>query len=709
MADEIKHWLERHGLDTYVEIFAANDIDLRALPHLTETDLRELGLSMGHRKILLAAAAEKTPHRHLHADGSHTAERRQLTVMFCDLVGSTSLSQALDPEDLREVFRRYQDRVAGAITRYGGHVAKYLGDGVLAYFGWPRAHEDQSERAVRAGLDATAAVRQIEADGRPLQARVGIASGEVVIGDLAGEADAITGETPNLAARLQEAAKPNQVLLCDTTKKQVEGAFECEDLGTIALRGFANEMRIARALGERRVESRFEASRGAALAPLVGRRQELELLMDKWRAAKAGNGQAVFISGEAGIGKSRLTQALRQELLGEQVQVLTYQCSPLQRNTPFHPIVRRLEYALDEAEKRHACSRLELLEKLLRATDSQVDELIPYLADLLSIPFEGSYERPRMTPVQWKAKTIAALAQQLCDLSHKIPVVIIFEDAHWADPSSRELMAGVEFVLDNPILIITTHRPNVDFTHDVDNPSVTTLNLGRIGVDEVAAMLRGMNERGNLNEATIQSIADRADGVPLFVEELARGIDHGESGQIPNSLQAALTARLDRLGQSREIVQTAAVIGREFASSLLPVLTGLPKEQVAAGLTALCEDGIIVAQSQDDRHDYRFKHALVQEAAYAGVLRERRQQLHDKLAAELLRTSGDEQAGSWKSSPVIWPRPRAARKRSINGERRHAWRRKNMPMPKRRSISRRRWRCWTLYRRPRTGIGDALG
>ncbi len=643
MADEIQTWLEQHGLGNYTEVFAENDIDSRALPHLSEGDLRELGLSMGHRKIFLAALAVEQPRRHLHADGSHAAERRQLTVMFCDLVGSTSLSQALDPEDLREVMRRYQDRVAGAITRYGGHVAKYLGDGVLAYFGWPRAYEDQSDRAVRAGLDAILAVREIDANGEQLAARVGIATGEVVIGDLAGEADAITGETPNLAARLQEAAAPGQVVLGETTHRLVEGVFDFEDLGNKELRGFADPVPTWKVVGESAVESRFEAIHGTEHLPLVGREEELEALLDCWHRAKSGQGQAVCIAGEAGIGKSRLVRALKQRLSDESLHMITYQCSPLQKNTPFHPVIRRLEYALGKAGD--GDDRLLRLERLLRESGSAVEEVLPFFADLLSIPFEDRYPRPKLSPLQWKERTVQVLTDQLADLAEKIPVFIVMEDIHWADASTLELMASAAGqALRHRVLSVITARPEIDFAMARNNPSVTLIELQRISLEHVSELLHNLDSAGLFDAETIEGIAARADGVPLFVEELARGMSHGQgngnSGSgIPESLQAALTARLDRLGQSKEVVQSAAVIGREFSSRLLAALVGLPPDVLDRGLETLCDDGIIVAQEEGERHDYRFKHALIQEAAYSGVLRDRRRQLHSKLAGELMQSA----------------------------------------------------------------------
>ena len=366
MRQDINTWLRALGLGQYCDVFAAGDVDLRALPHLTETDLRELGVSLGHRKIILAAVAESSEialpaggSNHLHVNDRPLAracaerppERRLLSVLFCDLVGSTELSRRLDPEDLREVLRSYQDRVAGAVTRYGGYVARFMGDGVMAYFGWPCAYEDHAERAVRAGFEALGAVQLLKPNDIELEARVGVATGRVVVGDLVGgsvrEEGAVAGETPNLAARLQASARPSQLVIAEATRRLIADAFVVEDLGEKPLKGFGTGTRVHLVKSEREVESRFHAAHAGELSPFVGRVHELALLVERWELARAGEGQAILLSGDAGIGKSRLVQAFTEKLGATPHVVLRFQCSPYHTHSTLFPIVQNLGRAAD--------------------------------------------------------------------------------------------------------------------------------------------------------------------------------------------------------------------------------------------------------------------------------------------------------------------------------------------------------------------------
>ncbi|MEE8236605.1 MAG: adenylate/guanylate cyclase domain-containing protein, partial [Gammaproteobacteria bacterium] len=404
MARDISEWLEDLGLGKYADVFAENEIDFNALPHVTEEDLKEIGIALGARRNLLAAIAkleskiEPMPNQDA-ADGRPVgaeAERRLLTVMFCDLVGSTALSRQLDPEDLRDVMRSYQDAVAGAVTRYGGHVAKYLGDGVLAYFGWPQAYEDQAERAVRAGLDAVGAVAAVQmAESAALAARVGIATGQVVVGDLVGEsgrdAEAVTGETPNLAARLQGVAEPGQVVIGEATHRLVGQAFAVDDLGGHELKGFDGVVRAWRILGEVTAESRFEAAHGAALTRIVGREAELQLLLDRWHLAEGGEGQVVMISGEAGIGKSRLMQGLRDRLEESDHIRIRYQCSPYHANSALYPTIQQWSRAAGFAPDDSGDDKLDKLEALLREAGDDLTADAPLFAQLQSLAYEDRY------------------------------------------------------------------------------------------------------------------------------------------------------------------------------------------------------------------------------------------------------------------------------------------------------------------------------
>ena len=464
MAADIREWLEVLGFDQYAQAFAENDIDFRALPHIDQDDLKELGVSLGHRKVILAAIeamneARETeaadPHRFApvggeeapSALGQQQAERRQLTVMFCDLVGSTELSARLDPEDLREVMRRYQDTVAGVVARFEGHVAKFLGDGVLAFFGWPRAYEDQAERAVRSGLAAVEAVAKLKTeDGQALEARVGIATGQVVIGDIVGEAateaDAVAGETPNLAARLQGLATPGQVVIGATTRLLIGETFDFEDLGTHELKGFGEPVAAWRVVGESAVESRFEAAHPGALTPLVGREHELGLLRRAWHQSQMGVGQVVLISGEPGIGKSRLVDALSAELGGQGYTRITLGCSPYHTNSAFFPVIVHLERVLRWQHEDTADVKLAKLEEALQDFSLPLDEAIPLFASLLSLPLpDGRYPPITVTPQQQKQQTLDAIVAWLLEEAERQPVLQVWEDLHWADPSTLELLA----------------------------------------------------------------------------------------------------------------------------------------------------------------------------------------------------------------------------------------------------------------------------
>ena len=457
MARDISEWLEGLGLDKYTAIFAENDIGFDVLPDLTQELLKDLGVaSLGDRVRLLKAietldtnASGAVAETEILVPSQPVeAERRQLTVMFCDLVGSTALSQQLDPEDLRDVMRRYQDAVAGAVARYEGHVAKFLGDGVLAYFGWPQAYEDQAERAIRAGLNALEAVAGVTGeDGTSLGARVGIASGLVVVGDIIGDAasdvEAVTGETPNLAARLQGVAEPGQLVIGPTTRQLIGTTFVLDELGAQNLKGFSEGIPAWRVVSEGTAESRFEAAHGSGLSHLVGREHELGLLSERWCLAKAGEGQMVLLSGEAGIGKSRLVQALRAEIGTAPHFRLRYQCSSHHTNSAFYPLIQRLERAAGFAAADSADVNLDKLEDLLRPSTDDLARIAPLFAALLSLPGDERYGVLELTPQQRRERTIEALIGQVLSLSRQRPVLFVVEDAHWIDPSMEDLIGEI--------------------------------------------------------------------------------------------------------------------------------------------------------------------------------------------------------------------------------------------------------------------------
>lgn len=662
---DLQDWLERLGLGGYSSVFAENDVDLDVLPHLSDEDLKGLGLSLGHRRKLLAAIPKLTQEPDSAASTLRTgtpdqpriaeAERRQLSVLFCDLVGSTELSQRLDPEHLRELMRRYQDAVAGAVTRYEGFVAKFLGDGVLAYFGWPQAHEDQAERAVHAALDAVAAVAGLRADGQQeLQARVGIATGQVVIGEIvnetAGEAGAVVGETPNLAARLQSLAEPGSVIIDSTTRRLAGPAFELEDRGAHPLKGFREAVPVWRVAGEALVESRFEAAHGAALTEFVGRTQELSLLLDRWTRARDGEGQVVLLSGEAGIGKSRILRELQEELRADPHAVLHYQCSPYYVNAAFHPVVEQLRHGADFHHDDTPEIRLDKLERLLRTTVGDDPEIAALMAALLSLPADR-YPSLGITPQKQKLRTIEALGDRVQALSRQRSVLMLVEDVHWVDPSTLEWMdAVIERVQSLPVLVVVTHRPEFQ-ARWTGYGHLTVHSLNRLSHSDGKAMAERITGGKTLPEQVLTQILKQTDGVPLFVEELTKtvleaGFLEERDGRyelegplpplaIPTTLHDSLMARLDRLAPVKEVVQAAACIGREFEPDLLTEVVSLDSEDLEDALDQLVQSGLIFRRRTAEGPSYLFKHALVQDTAYESLLMRKRRQIHADLARTL--------------------------------------------------------------------------
>src|ERR1700691_5687815 len=469
----IAAWLEKLGMSEYVQRFAENELDISVLPHLTDQDFKELGVSLGHRRKLLAAIAEFSgvapsapPSTALtEPKPQDSAERRQVTVMFSDLVGSTALSARLDPEDLREVIAAYQKCVAETVGRFGGFVAKYMGDGVLVYFGYPQAHEDDAERAARAGLQLIAAVGVIKSH-TPLQARVGIATGLVVVGDLIGSGEAaergIVGETPNLAARLQGIAEPNMVVIAESTRRLLGNLFELEDLGAKDLKGIAGPMRAFAALRVSTVESRFDALHASGLTALVGREEELELLLRRWSKAKTGEGQVVLLSGEGGIGKSRLTAALLGHLATEPHTRLRYFCSPQHTDSAFYPIIGQMERAARLARDDTPQAKLDKLDTVLAQTATSPQDAALF-AEMLSLPNDGRYPTLELTPQQRRQRTLEALVRQVEILSNTAPVLVVFEDAAWSHLTSLELMGRVAgHIGSHRVLLIISFRPEFE-------------------------------------------------------------------------------------------------------------------------------------------------------------------------------------------------------------------------------------------------------
>ncbi|UWU75466.1 AAA family ATPase [Bradyrhizobium huanghuaihaiense] len=667
---DVAAWLCGLGLGQYEQAFRENDIDAEVLMDLTAEDLIGLGVaSIGHRRKLLAAIAAlragsisaTTPDTAAPAALSGKAllapeaERRQLTVMFVDLVGSTALAARLDPEEMAEVLRNYHSAVAGAIARFEGHVAKYMGDGVLAYFGYPRAHEDEAERAVRAGLAAVAAVRSLTAHGATLVARVGIATGPVVVGELIGEGavreETVVGDTPNLAARLQTLAEPGAVVISARTRELIGGLFELAELGMQILKGFPVPVRPWRVVGEGTAESRFEALHGDGLTPLVGRENEIGLLLEHWERAKEGEGQVVLLTGEPGIGKSRLVRALRGRLEHETHTALSHYCSPHHQTSPLYPVVGLLERAAGFAADDPAATRLDKLEALLALSTDDVTTVAPLLAPLLSLETAARYRPFDMSPHRQKERTLEALVDQVLGLAARRPVLALYEDVHWADPTLLELLdLLVDRVQGAPVLVLITFRPAFEppwmrYAH------VSALTLSRLSRRQGAAMVARLSGGKALPPAVLDQIVAKTDGVPLFVEELTRTVletnllrDEGDhyalAGPlppmaIPTTLQESLLARLDRLAPAREVAQVAAAIGREFSHELLAMTAALPESELQAALHDLVGSGLVFRRGTPPQATYSFKHALVQDAAYATLVRTKRQRLHARIATAI--------------------------------------------------------------------------
>jgi predicted ATPase/class 3 adenylate cyclase len=651
---DVGGWLRDLGLGQYEQAFGDNDIDAGLLPTLTADDLREIGVgSLGHRKRLLAAIVALAPPAGPQPPAAAPAptppptptapqaERRQLTVMFVDLVGSTTLSTRLDPEDLREVLRTYQNTVAGEIARVDGHVAKLMGDGVLAYFGWPRAHEDDAERAVRAGLAIAEAVGRLAAPaGEPLVARVGIATGLVVVGDLVGEGaaqeEAVVGETPNLAARLQEAAVPGTVVIAEGTRQLLGEVFDLRPLGPTPLKGFARLVSGFQVLGERPAGSRFEARREGRPPPMVGRDQELALVLERWRQAKAGEGQAVLLVGEAGIGKSRLVRATLDAVAGEKHAELRYQCSPHHTGTALWPVTQQLGLAAGLEPTDDDAAKLDKIEALLRQGAEDVGGAAPLVAALLGTETAERYPAADLTPQQRRARTLAALVGHVIGLAHRRPVLMVLEDAHWADPTTLELVGlALDRIAAASVLMVLTSRPDDQPTLG-GHPHVTRLTLNRLGRGATEMIIARLAGDRAVPPEVVGQIAARTDGVPLFVEELTKAVlEAGESGSgaaVPVSLHASLMARLDRVPAVKEVAQVAACIGREFAYPLLAAVSPVPDLELRAALARLAAAELVFARGEPPEASYSFKHALVRDAAYESLLKERRRQLHARVA-----------------------------------------------------------------------------
>jgi class 3 adenylate cyclase len=587
------------------------------------------------------------------------AARRQLTVLFCDLVDSTALSSQLDPEDYREVVRAYQEVSAAVVQRFDGYIAQYLGDGLLVYFGYPRAHEDDAQRAVRAGLGIVEALGALNARLESHQAvrlavRLGIHTGLVVVGEMGSgnrQEQLALGETPNVAARLQGLAAPDTILVSAATYRLIAGFFVCQDLGAHILKGVTEPVPVYQILMESAAQGRLEVTGSSGLTPLVGHEAEVRLLLERWGQSAAGQGQAVLLSGEAGIGKSRLVEVLRQHVLSAGAQRLMFRCSPYHTSSALYPVIEQVQRVLQWQRDDAPETKLDALEQVLQTYGFPLPEAVPLLAALLSVPLLGRYPPLTLTPQRQRQQTLETLVAWFLAAAERQPVLAVWEDLHWADPSTLELLG---LVLDQApmarMLTLLTCRP--EFPPPWATRSyLTQLTLGRLGRPQVEEIITRLTGGKPLPAEVVEQIVTKTDGVPLFVEELVKmllesGLVQEEAERyvltgplpplaIPTTLQDSLMARLDRLGPARDLAQLAAVLGREFAYEVLGAVAPLEETALQQALARLVEAEVLYQRGLPPRARYVFKHALIQEAAYQSLLKRTRQQYHRQIAQVL--------------------------------------------------------------------------
>jgi predicted ATPase/class 3 adenylate cyclase len=626
-------------------------------PPITEPHTASHGPT-GPAETIATEALQDAPVAQERTRTAPEAERRQLTVMFCDLADSTQLSQQLDPEDLREVVRAYQATAAEVIEQYEGHMAQYLGDGLLMYFGWPMAHEDDAQRAAYAGLGIVEAItttlnpRLEREKGVQLTVRLGIHTGPVVVGEMGGgerHENLATGETVNIAARLEGLAAPNTVVISNVTARLVERAFALKDLGPHALKGVAESMPVFQVRGPLEAH---EDERGAAGLPfLVGRDEELGLLARRWEQSKAGLGQVVLVSGTAGIGKSSLVEVLRAQVRDEGLPHITLRCSSYHTNSALYPVITHVERLLGLQREDVPATKLDKLAQGLRRYSQPLAEVVPLFASLLSVPLDDRYAAPTLTPPQQKQHTLDALVAWMLEEGERQPVLVTWEDLHWADPSTLELLGLVlEQTPTVPMLHVLTYRPEFELPWPTRS-HMTPITLNRLERPQVEALITRLTRGKALPVEVVEHIVTKTDGVPLYVEELTKMLLESDllrvetdqyvltgpllSVAIPNTLQDSLMARLDQMQTAKEVAQLGAVLGREFPYSLIQAISSQDKETIEAGLAQLVQAELLYQRGRPPRARYIFKHALIQDAAYASLLRSRRQHIHQRIAQQL--------------------------------------------------------------------------
>jgi len=660
--EDVSNWLRDIGLDQYVQLFSENAIDKDVLFELTEPDLTGLGIVLGHRKKILKAIEQlKEEKDNKSSPEFQEAERRLLTVMFCDLVGSTELAARMDAEDLRELLRHYQKACTSVVAAYDGFVAQYLGDGIMVYFGYPRAREDAAERAIHAALDIVEAVKGLR-DDMPLQVRIGITTGTAVVGDVIGQGSlaqlhAASGQTPNIAARIHALAEPQQILIGEPTRRRVGGLFDCLDLGDVLLKGIPEPVRIWRVIAESKGASRFDAVRAQNMAPLVGRRDENEALDRLWREGCLQGGRAVLLSGEAGIGKSRLVEALRQQLADQPHTEMRWQCSPRHVSSPLHPFVEQISLMADLPSQNGDAAKVNRLMALLSRTGQHETLDLPLLVHLLSIPTTGLMSLSGLTPARQRAQTIEALVRFIGGNLSGQPGLLVFEDVHWIDPSSLDALTRCIEALPNwKGLLVMTARP--EFIPPWEgNERVSVLHFARVAPNEAKALIGGVTGYRDLPTEVEEMIIRKADGNPLFIEELTKlvlesGIVKLQDGDfaltgplhalsVPETLQDSLMERLDRFPALKEVAQIGSVIGGEFSYRMISAVSDMSERILQGSLQQLSSSDIILGQGPIPETDFTFRHALMQDAAYATLLRGKRQKLHKRVAETLINLFPD--------------------------------------------------------------------
>jgi class 3 adenylate cyclase len=654
MAEGIAAWLGGLGLERYAEAFTEADVDLEILPELTESDLEKLGVTLGHRKRILRAIAVGSDAEPPAAATAPTeppageGERRQITMFCCDLVGSTALAARLDPEDLRTVISSYHARCAEVVAAHGGEVAQFLGDGVMVEFGYPRAHEDDAERAIRCARDVIVAVRELKLPhGVGLQTRVGVETGTEVVGDLHGasrDRSSVVGTTPSLASRYQNVAAPETVVVGPTIRRLLRDSFALTSLGFHEVKGVDGPVELWRIDGDANAQSRF-AARHAATTPFVGRDTEIGLLGDRWRLACEGEGQIALLVAEPGIGKSRIVEEFAERVRADGATVLRVQCAPNHTTSALQPVIGYLERAAAIEPADSASRRFAKLSDLTAAWPTARRDAVSAFALLLGLPGADDLPATRgLSADQRKALIFTTLLDQLRAFAVTAPVLWVVEDLHWVDPTTLEFLTrAAEAVRSERILIVATARPEFSSPWGYDG-HLTMLTLNRLGRRAVETMVRQMSGGDSLPTELVARIVERTDGVPLFVEELTRTIlDSGAGVQqvIPETLREVLAARLDALSPVRDVAQACAVLGREFSGNLLAAVSERSADSLNDAMRQLCESGLMLSRTTASGVEYFFKHALVRDAAYESLLRVRRQQLHLQTARAIVAAFTD--------------------------------------------------------------------